>query len=206
MRVKIGPYIYFLGPYQIAEKILFWKDKDKDDSVHNFGEWLATNSKGEDSWLMKVCRRIHNKQKRKIKIKIDSYDSWSCDQTLSLIALPLIKQLKETKQGSALVDDEDVPEEIRSTAAKPKENEWDSDEFLHDRWDWTLSEIIWALEQHIDENAEEKFYDHSNVNPEDDLLKQVKAIKVDREGLDAFNARKQNGFRLLGVYWQNLWD
>lgn len=206
MKVKIGPHVNWIGPYQIAEKILFWKDKDKDDSVHNFGEWLATNSRGEDSWLMKLCQWIHNKRKRKIKIKIDSYDSWNCDQTLSLIALPLIKQLKETKHGSALVDDEDVPEEIRSTSAPPKENEWDSDEFLHDRWDWVISEIIWTLEQHIDENAEEKFYDHSNVNPEDNLMKQVKDIKVDREGFDAFNARKQNGFRLLGVYWQNLWD
>ncbi len=145
-------------------------------------------------------------EERKVEIRIDEYDSWNADQTLSLIALPLIKQLKETKHGSAFVDDEDVPEELRSTSAPPKENEWDSDKFLHDRWDWVLSEIIWALEQHIDENAEEKFYDHSNVNPEDNLMKQVKAIKIDREGLDAFNARKQNGFRLLGVYWQNLWD
>lgn len=145
-------------------------------------------------------------EERKVEIQIDEYDSWNVDHTLSLIALPLIKQLKETKHGSAFVDDEDVPEEIRSTSAPPKENEWDSDEFLHDRWSWVLDEIIWALEQHTDENAEEKFYDRSNVNPEDDLLKQVKALKVDREGFDAFHARKQNGFRLLGVYWQNLWD
>ena len=205
MLVKIGPYKYWFGPYQIAEKILFWKDKDKDDSVNNFGEWLATNSRGEDSWLTKVCQCIYNKQKRKIKIKIDSYDLWNCDQTLSLIALPLIKQLKEAKHGSAFVDDEDVPEHIRSTAAKPKENEWDSDEFLHERWDWAISEIIWALEQHIDENAEGKFYDPSNVNPEDDLLERVKAIKVDREGLDAFSARKQKGFELLGKYWMAMW-
>lgn len=143
---------------------------------------------------------------RKVEIRIDDYDSFDADQTLSLIALPLIKQLKETKHGSAFVDDEDVPEEIRSTSAPPKENEWDSDEFLHDRWDWVLSEIIFSLQSHTDYKSESRFYDHSAVNEEDGIMEQVRNIKVDREGLEAFNKRKQNGFRLLGKYWQNLWD
>lgn len=145
-------------------------------------------------------------EERKVDIQIDEYDSWNCDQTLSMIALPLIKQLKETKHGSAFVDDEDVPEEIRSTSAPPKENEWDSDEFLHDRWDWVLSEIIFSLQSHTDYKSESRLYDHSAVNEEDGIMEQVRNIKVDREGLEAFNKRKQNGFRLLGVYWQNLWD
>ena len=67
---------------------------------------------------------------RKVEIEIHKYDSWNADHTLALIALPLIKQLKETKHGSALVDDEDVPEDIRSTSAAPKENEWDTDDFF----------------------------------------------------------------------------
>lgn len=145
-------------------------------------------------------------EERKVEIRIDDYDSWDCNQTLSMIALPLIKQLKETKHGSAFVDDEDVPEELRSTSAPPKENEWDSDKFLHDRWDWVLSEIIWALEQHTDYKAEEKFYDHSKVNEDDDLMDQVKAIEVDTEGLAEHNARKQKGFELLGKYWMAMWD
>jgi len=29
MKVKIGPYTNYIGPFQIAEKILFWKDKNK---------------------------------------------------------------------------------------------------------------------------------------------------------------------------------
>ena len=142
---------------------------------------------------------------RKVEIRIDDYDSWNCDHTLSLIALPLIKQLKETKHGSAFVDDEDVPEEIRSTSAKPKENEYDIDEFHFKRWDYVIDCILWSLEQHIDYNAEDKFYDHSKVNEDDDLMDQVKAIKVDTEGLEAFNARKQKGFELLGKYWMAMW-
>ena len=143
---------------------------------------------------------------RKVEIQIDPWDSYNADHTLALIALPLIKQLKETKHGSALVDDADVPEEIRSTSAAPKENEWDTDEFVHARWEWVLDEILFALQAHADYESESKFYDHSDVNEEDELMVQVRSIKIDREGLEAHQERVQNGFRLLGLYWTNLWD
>ena len=206
MKILIGDYVNFLGPYQLAEKILFWLDKYEDDRVHDFGTWLATDKKGNDSWLMKVCNWVYNKRKRKVSVKIDPWDSYNADHTLALITLPLLKQLQETKQGSAMVDDEDVPEEIRSTNAKPKENEWDTDEFVHARWDWVLNEIIFALEQYTNDDAESKFYDHSDVNEEDDLMTQVRSIKIDREGLEAHQKRVQNGFRLLGLYWTGLWS
>ena len=45
MRVNIGPYKSWVGPYQIAEKILFWLDKNDDERVHKFGEWLAGSDK-----------------------------------------------------------------------------------------------------------------------------------------------------------------
>jgi hypothetical protein len=49
MRVKIGPYKDWFGPYQLAETIMFWVPKEKDEygfkhtanRVHRFGEWLA---------------------------------------------------------------------------------------------------------------------------------------------------------------------
>ena len=206
MKLYIGPYIYFLGPYQIAEKILFWKDKYTDNVVYDLGKWLATNSKGEPSYLTRFCEYIYTRRERTVKIKIHDYDSFNADQTLSVIALPLLKQLKKQKQGAPFVDDSDVPEEIRSTSAKPKENEWDTDEFHFQRWDYVLDCILWSLEQHTNPDSEEKFYDHSAVNEEDDFMDQVKAIKVDNEGLAEHNARKQKGFELLGKYWQAMWS
>ena len=35
---------------------------------------------------------------------------------------------------------------------------------------------------------------------------EIKKLKVDHEGLDAHNKRMENGFRLFGKYYQNLWD
>ena len=145
-------------------------------------------------------------EERKVEIEVHPYDSWNADHTLALIAVPLIKQLKKQKQGAPFVDDSDVPEEIRSTSAKPKEDEWDTDEFHFQRWDYVLDCILWSLEQHTNPDSEEKFYDHSTVNEEDDFIDQVKTIEVDNEGLAEHNARKQNGFELLGKYWQAMWS
>ena len=143
---------------------------------------------------------------RQEDVFLDEWDSFNADHTIALIAAPLLQQLKLTKHGSGMVDDEDVPEELRSTSAPPKENEWDTDDNLHKRWDWVLDEMIWALTEHANGNGDSKFYDHSEVDEEADLMVQVAQIKCDREGLEAYEARKQRGFELFGKYFQNLWS
>jgi len=52
---------------------------------------------------------------RVIDVHIDEFDTWSMDDTLSHIILPMLKQLKETKHGAPNVDKEDVPSELRPT-------------------------------------------------------------------------------------------
>lgn len=143
---------------------------------------------------------------RQEDVFLDEWDSWNADNTIALIAAPLLQQLKLTKHGSGMVDDEDVPEELRSTSAPPKKNEWDTDANLHLRWDWVLDEMIWALTEHAKAEGDSKFYDHSEVDEEADIMEQIDKIKCDREGLEAYNARKQRGFVLFGKYLQNLWD
>ena len=174
MKVKIGPYKNWIGPYQIAEVLCFWAKDVKDeyefarkpDWVHNFGSWLA-GGEDKDSWLQKVCLWIESKRKRNIKIKIDRWDTWSMDHTLALIALPMLKQLKATKHGSPFVDLEDVPEEMRGTET----DEWDSQtcfdfyndssdkigQDVHTRWAWVLDEMIFAFECEVDDSWEEAF-------------------------------------------------
>lgn len=146
------------------------------------------------------------KTNRQEDVFIDKWDSWNADHTIALIVAPLLQQLKLTKQSSGMVDDEDVPEELRSTSAPPKENEWDTDANVHKRWDWVLDEMIWTMKEHAEGTGDDKFYDHSEVNEEADLMAQIAQIKCDYEGLDAYNKRKQRGFELFGKYFQNLWD
>jgi hypothetical protein len=132
------------------------------------------------------------------------------DHTLAHIILPMLKQLDKEKHGAPYTNDEDVPEYLRSHMAQPKENEWDTDSLHFMRWDWILAEMIWAFEQEIRDDDEAEFFDHSECGDEkfpwDKDGQYVSKVKVDREGLEAHQKRKANGFRLFGKYYQNLWD
>jgi hypothetical protein len=218
MKVYIGPYIDFLGPYQIAEKILFWLDKHEDKRVHKFGEWLADKTP-----LSKICEWIHAKKKRNIKVKIHKYDTWSLDSTISIVILPMLKQLYLTKHGAGLVDDKDVPEGLglRSTECQEKKNEWDTDDNFFKRYDWIMEEMIWAFEQMQPDCDWEAQY-HSGksdiewvVTEYDDkgepkLYKMDRGVndthKFDSEGYMKHSDRIDNGLRLFGKYFRTLWD
>ena len=221
MKVNIGPHPEWIGPYQIAEKLMFWEDKydesfHHNEKIHKFGTWLAEDKHGNPSLLAKLCTWVHSKKKRKIKVHIENYDIWNMDHTLAHIALPMLKKLKVAKHGSPFVDDEDVPDELKSTAAPPKENEWDTDDNFHKRWEWVMDEMIHAFEREVDEHWEDAFWKSSpeidwTEHPEDEgkptkPLRWAKRGECDWDGLQAENQRIQNGFRLFGKYYSGLWD
>ena len=202
MKVYINKYRYhWLSPYTILEKVFFWKKEiDYDDPlIEKWNNRLTPFCE----WLRKFLDKVHPKINY---VKIDYWDTWSMDHTLSYIIVPMLKQLKATKHGAPYVDDEDVPERLRSTNAKPKENDWDTDEFHFDRFDWVLDEMIWAFEQKTIDNDEEAFFDWSEVERGGPLSEQFSKVKIDRDGLDAHQARKTNGYRLFGKYYEGLWD
>jgi hypothetical protein len=143
---------------------------------------------------------------RVIDITIDAYDTWSMDHTLSLIIVPMLKQLKATKHGAPHVDDEYVPEHLRSTSAPSKENEWDIDNNHFSRWDYVLDEMIWAMEQIAAGDNTSQFYDDSEVNEEANIMEQIASIKCDYVALEAHNKRIANGTKLFGIFFQSLWD
>lgn len=144
---------------------------------------------------------------RKISVKLHKWDSWNADHTIAVIAHPLLIQLKETKHGAPLVDDEDVPEglNLRSTEAPAKENDWDTDENHFKRWDWVMNEMIFAMQEIAKGDGDSQFYDHSEVDESAGINKQIKQMKVDWEGLKAYQTRIQNGCILFGKYFQSLW-
>ena len=139
MYIKIGPYKNWIGPYQLTD--LLQKVGVSEDQCDKLGMWLSGTK------LSNFCTWVDSKRKRKIQVRIDKYDTWNMESTLSYIIIPMLKQLKETKHGSPSVDDADVQKELRSTSVPEKENEGDIDDNWHDRWDWVLDEMIWAFEQ-----------------------------------------------------------
>ena len=160
----------------------------------------------KDTWVEQIAVKFSFSRKQKVSIKIDKWDTWNMDYTLSLIIVPMLKQLKETKNGAPCVDDEDVPEELRSTSAPPHKEEWDLDENWFKRWDWVLDEMIWAFEQKSSDDNESQFFDHSKVNENAEFETQMNQIICDWDGLSKHQERIRNGIRLFGKHYQNLWD
>ena len=237
MKVTIGNYKSFFGPYQLAEFVCFWaKPKpdehgilNKPDWVHDFGEWLAYGNiapdpkPGEITELFKNDRNmtllykfllwIDGFKTRKIKVRIDAWDTWSMDHTLSYIILPMLKQLKDKKQGSPWVDDSDVPEQLQSSNAPPKENEYDIDANHHLRWEYVLSEMIFAFENKLDDSWQDQFYQGTidfNFKKLDNGMSELvrgpnDTSVIDHDGLKKYQDRISNGFRLFGKYYESLW-
>ncbi len=256
MKVWIGKPKNWFGPYQLAEKLCFWAPKvkdeygfhDKPEWVHKFGEFLAHgfhketeeqsrswSYKRPTTWLydfLSWADKVKNKIPRK-HIQIDYWDTWSMDQTLAPIILPMLKQLKETKHGSAYVDLDDAPEHLRFTSTEEwqdqktfdfysefKDNRDVDYEIVHTRWDWVIGEMIFAFEHLVDDSWEEKYssgnMDHySEPCAWDDDGKPTMynfkegpnhTYKCDYEGLAEEWKRVDNGLRLFGKYFRALWD
>lgn len=129
---------------------------------------------------------------RKVNIHIQPWDTWGMDHTLSLIIHPMLVQLKAASHSAGLVDNEDVPEELRRAFTSSTEEDDDIDEKFFDRWDWVMDEMIWSFCEHKNDVDYSKFYEQSAV--------------VESDVLKAYKKRKQNGFRLFGRYFQYLWE
>jgi hypothetical protein len=221
MRIWMSNYRdHWLSPYTILDKVFFWREIDYDEPViERWSNRLNPLCIAIQKFLDFVHPRINY-------VKIDRWDTWSMDHTLAHIILPMLKQLKEKQHGAGFVDDQDVPEGIglRSTEALPKENQWDTDSNHFARWDWVINEMIFAFECKVDDSWEDAFREgdidmlwvpvdaHGNQVPKGEhKYYQMKdgpknTYKCDYDGMKVVQNRIDNGFRLFGRYYQNLWD
>ena len=205
---------HWISPYKILEKLIFWREIDYDEPlIDKWSNRLLPFSKA----YQVVMDFIHPKIDY---VKIDRYDTWSMDHTLADIILPMLKQLNTEKHGAPHVDDEDVPEELKSTSAPPKEDEYDVDGNHFARWEWVMNEMIFAFECKVDESWRDKFssgvHDMKSVPCEwDENGKPTlysfeegpnHTYKCDFEGMQKVEKRIQNGYRLFGRYYEALWD
>jgi hypothetical protein len=191
---------HWISPYTILEYAFFWTDWSK--CGRNKGIVADEDYIDHPKWVDKLVPVIQpisiaiqwvlDKVDRKIDyVKIDKWDTWSMDSTLTKIILPMLKQLNEKKHGAPHVADEDVPEYLRSHMAQPKEYEWDTDSLWFMRWDWVINEIIFAFEKLNEDDWEAEFYANKEWNKEE--WKKV-------------SDRIDNGLILFGKYYRALWD
>ena len=222
MKVYISNYRdHWLSPYTILKAVCFWEKDDgvfynlEDKPDHKYRRWINMLNP-ICIGLQKVLDFIHPKINY---VKIDRWDTWSMDHTLAYIILPMLKQLKDSKHGAPNVDDEDVPKELQSIYAFPKE-EYDVDGNHFARWDWVLDEMIFAFECKNDESWQDAYRSGEidwkseacgwDENGKATMYKHVDGpnhtYECDYDGMKVVEDRIQNGFRLFGRYYQNLWD
>lgn len=231
MKVYLGPYPNWWSTHRFenwvickVHKVEYGWNVDEEDYTR-FEKFVFKISDAFQWVLNKTVNKFG--QRRKEKVVIHNYDTWSMDNTLAIIILPMLKQLKESQHGAASVDDKDVPEELRSTSAPKKDNEYDTDDNHFNRWDWVLDEMIWAFEQKVDPNeGRSNYYDpyeegetvkrnyFKGVNKDGTekktyILSEEHAREVgkfNKTKYKAYMKRKQNAFMLFGKYYEALWD
>ena len=197
---------------------------------YGFVNWPENETKYEQclEWLEDRVQDFYNifnniwfdRREQKVSVRIDHWDTWSMDVTLAHIVVPMLKQLKETKHGAPCVDYEDVPEHLRPTKKEQKAYEEDgsTDDKFFERWDWVMGEMIFAFEsklidwedQFISGDVVDVVYIFEKVAGKAGMSEMKRGpgntLKIDHEGMKAYQDRISNGFRLFGKYIESLWD
>ena len=172
MKVSIENYRNYFGPYQLCDKLFFFLSEDRRDKIAD--------------WLPVYPFELYHKwfKNRYISVKIDKWDTWSADHTLSLIIHPLLVEYRKNVNGWPMnIDSADVPDHIWK-------EELDRDEISKKKWEWILDEMIWAFGQIVDNDKEIENVDWSE----------------DFEKVKAHERRKSKALTLFGKYFQNLWN
>jgi hypothetical protein len=199
----------WISPYTIVEKIIFWREISYDEPlVDNIIKYTKL---GFFCDILFDIRQFFNRDIR--YVKIDPWDTWSMDSTLTRIILPMLKQLKKDKHGAPHVDNEDVPPNLRDKRkVKPKNGDTDKNYFK--RWDYVMDQMIWSFTELSKDDWSAPYWT-GNVdtdwvklpNGNYEMVHGAKhALKFDKKGHDKHWARIQNGLRLFGKYYTALWD
>lgn len=166
------------GPYSLARTLNPWRDPEAAEAfIEKWGNRFSRIKPLEN-----LFEWIESKRKDTVKAKLDHWDHFDAYTVIAAAALPLLKAMREDMRGSAIVDEEDVPEAVTAHLTE--------DEKIHARWEWVVDEIIWALEQ---------------VQPNYDWEEQYYDIDKSYELREEHQKQMANGFRLFGKYFMNLW-
>ena len=212
MRVKIGEYpsrlICNIHTRHMQKKYegLSYDNQTREDYVLEAIEDAVQSVYNVFNWLW------YDRRTQKVRVRIDTWDTWSMDHTLAHIVLPMLAQLKATKHGAPSVDNADVPKELRMSKKDRIQfaKDGSTDDKFFKRWDWVLDEMIWAFNQKCRDNWDDDYYEYREMGPEEskdpDSLFGIKLVWEDPEGRMAHQERMTNGFKLFGKYYENLWD
>lgn len=124
-------------------------------------------------------------KRKKTKISVAKFDTYSVDETLATIAYPLLKKLKKYKKGTPIsvyikmFSSDDLRKEKKKWKLADKE------------WNRIFDEIIWTMKEISEDYPLGRTF--------------ISEKGVDRDGTNAYNNRITEGLKLFGEFFSDLW-
>lgn len=154
----------------------------------NFFESFLEGLEDSLNYIYRLINLVY-KPKQTCYVEFHSYDTWCFSSTLTPIILPMLRKLKEEKHGSPLVEDSDVPNELRG-------------DDIDKKWDYVINEMIYAFSELSKDDWTNDYFTYEDASNE----LGIRCILKDPEGMKTNQARISNGLRLFGTYFESLWD
>lgn len=213
MKVYIGPYFGHTRRLLVNVIEKFGVEVEYEGVVYNFLESKPIKKVLES--IDKVLFRAGHDQV--VKVRIDYYDTWSLDHTLAQIIYPGLVQLRDVKHGCFVVDNEDLPEELRAPEGS---DVFDMHfELMEKQTNWLFDEMIFAFRARAaqdDDDLEPKhpmeLYRETVDNPlsmfDKDFVAPWSEEEYQKYHTDhlAYAIRVQRGLSFFGKYYSHLWD
>lgn len=190
MKVKIGPYIEFIGIFQIFDKLKWFGVSE--DRCHKMAEAVDDRLPFISDFLI----WLDSKRNRKIKVILDNYDHWSFRDSLSPIIYAMLVDLKTHRNG--------WPSKFES------DEEWD---IILDKMIWSFQELQrdWESDYYKENDSLINFRTKREDKPgKSDFFKRMMLeqgqILYDRQGEAIHREKIQEGLELFGTHFLDLWD
>jgi hypothetical protein len=158
------------------------------------------------------------------KISIDTFDTWSLDNTLALIILPALLQYKQGGRCGC------PPAFMQDVRGSPYDTQYsfdfctdtyaEAEQAAQDGWIKVVDKMIWSFMQLVKDDYESQY--HHNVDDfkvDCDILSCIPSMHGDTHeenktvrywydtvGAQLHDARIQEGLELFGLWYQNLWE
>lgn len=186
MRVYIGPYVPYYSVYTLAYKLFFFLSADRREAI---GEWA------KDSIIEDFLDWLYTKRKRTIKVHIDNYDTWNADQTLAIVIVSVLKDIRkglDVTGGFPIIEDADVPDNLKMPEGV---SPFEADELLLlSRYSYVLDRMIEGFEITADTD---KFW--LGVPPDEEETA-IDKFMEDQE------SKQKEALRLFAKYFRHLWN
>jgi hypothetical protein len=129
-----------------------------------------------------------NKNRRKIKVHVDYFDTYSLDHTLAIIILPCLIQLKNSQQGIPIINKSETDPNQMTFDFFEEDVESLYYEKNTEAWNEIMDKMIWSFQQLA--------FDRDN-----------NIFKLDTaDARLLYDERIQEGLDLFSKYYRALWD